>query len=156
MGVSGWVSGWGARAFRRSVRGSRGEVSIGSRRGWAAPTSVNAPKSVARYNAVGLGMSTSLTVAGFQKLIRERYYASDSARGPAGTFLLFMEEVGELATALHDNRPGKSPTPEQRANLSEEFADVIAWLSTLANITGVDLETALKKYTEGGVEGVKD
>lgn len=101
----------------------------------------------------------NLTVEGFQSLIRERYYATDSARGAPGTFLLFMEEVGELATALHDNRTGKTRpiTPEERANLSEEFADVFAWLCTLANIMGVSLAEALKKYTdEGRVEGVKD
>lgn len=98
-----------------------------------------------------------LTVRAFQQLIRDRYYATDSARGPAGTFVLLIEEVGELATALHDNRPGKTPTPDQRANLEEEFADVIAWLATLANIHGVDLEQALAKYTTPGiVEGVKD
>jgi len=68
----------------------------------------------------------------------------------------FMEEVGELATALQDNAAGKSPTPAQRANLDEEFADVLAWLTTLANINGVDLERALRKYTEVGVEGVKE
>src|SRR4051812_43207779 len=105
-------------------------------------------------------MSAALTIAAFQQLIRDRYYATDSARGAAGTFLLFMEEVGELATALHDNRPpatAASPggkkrpiTPEERANLEEEFADVLAWLATLANITGVDLERALAKYTVEG------
>lgn len=67
----------------------------------------------------------------------------------------FMEEVGELATALQNNAPGKNPTAEERANLDEEFADVIAWLTTLANINGVDLTHALKKYTEGRVEGEK-
>lgn len=67
----------------------------------------------------------------------------------------FMEEVGELATALQNNAPGKNPTAEERANLDEEFADVIAWLTTLANINGVDLTHALKKYTEGHVEGEK-
>ncbi len=100
-----------------------------------------------------------LSVSEFQGLIRSRYYATDSARGAAGTFLLFMEEVGELATALHDNRAGRSPGPTdaQRANLEEEFADVLAWLATLANITGVDLTEALSKYTQPGrVEGTKD
>lgn len=103
--------------------------------------------------------SAGVTLASFQGLIRERYYETDSARGAAGTFLLFMEEVGELATALHDNRPGKvmAPTAAQRANLEEEFADVLAWLSTLANITGVDLTRAVEKYTHPGrVEGTKD
>lgn len=115
-----------------------------------------------------------LTFAAFQQLIRDKYFATDNARGAAGTFLLLMEEVGELATALHDNRPPASPTnpmgkkrpvsPEERANLEEEFADVLAWLSTLANITGVDLEHALRKYTDPGwvspkgrvVEGIKE
>lgn len=97
-----------------------------------------------------------LTIAAFQKLIRDRYYPTDSARGTAGTFMWFIEEVGELATALHNNGPGKTPTPSERANLLEEFADVLAWLTTLANVNGVDLEEALRKYTEKGVEGVKD
>jgi NTP pyrophosphatase (non-canonical NTP hydrolase) len=101
-------------------------------------------------------MSQPLTVTGFQKLIRDRYYPTDAARGTPGTFMWFMEEVGELATALQDNAPGKSPTAAQRANLLEEFADVLAWLTTLANINNVDLEAALRKYTEPGVEGVKD
>lgn len=69
----------------------------------------------------------------------------------------FIEEVGELATALHENAPGKTPTPQQRSNLEEEFADVLAWLATLANISGVDLETAARKYTQPRrVQGVKD
>lgn len=100
---------------------------------------------------------SALTIASFQSIIRERYYATDAARGAAGTFLWFMEEVGELATALQESRGGPNHgTPEQRANLEEEFADVLAWLTTLANITGVDLEQALRKYTDaGGVQGVK-
>ena len=98
------------------------------------------------------------TIAGFQDLIRERYFATDSARGAPGTFLYFAEEVGELATALAaHNRPNKPPTPEERANLAEEFADVLAWLATLANIHSVDLASAVSKYAEPGrVEGVKD
>lgn len=97
-----------------------------------------------------------LTFKAFQKLIYDRYYPTDSARGTPGTFMWLMEEVGELATALQNNAPGKSPTPAERANLDEEFADVFAWLSTIANIHGVDLEKALRKYTHQTIEGVKD
>jgi NTP pyrophosphatase (non-canonical NTP hydrolase) len=97
-----------------------------------------------------------LTVAGFQHLIRERYFRTDVARGTPGTFMWFIEEIGELATALQNNAPGKSPTAAEQKNLEEEFADVLAWLVTLANINNVDLESALGKYTEPGVEGVKD
>jgi NTP pyrophosphatase (non-canonical NTP hydrolase) len=97
-----------------------------------------------------------LTFREFQRLIRERYFATDAARGTPGTFMWLIEEVGELATALHENAAGKTPSAAQRANLHEEFADVIAWLTTLANVNGVDLERALEKYTKQGVEGVKD
>ncbi|MFT3685541.1 MAG: MazG nucleotide pyrophosphohydrolase domain-containing protein [Phycisphaerales bacterium] len=96
-----------------------------------------------------------LTVRAFQGLIREKYYTTDAARGTPATFMWFIEEIGELSTALANNAPGKSPTPEERANLDEEFADVIAWLCTLANVNNVDLEKALEKYTVKGVEGVK-
>ena len=95
-----------------------------------------------------------LTFHAFQKLIREQYYKTDAARGTPGTFMWLMEEVGELATALQNNAPGKKPTPEERANLDEEFADVLAWLTTLANINGVDFDKALQKYTKGKIEGV--
>lgn len=98
----------------------------------------------------------NLTVAAFQELIRERYLPTDAARGVPGTFMWFVEEVGELATALQENAPERTPTAAQKVNLAAEFADVLAWLTTLANIAGVDLEAALVKYTdEKKVEGVK-
>jgi len=66
-----------------------------------------------------------------------------------------IEEVGELATSLHECA-AEGATAAQRHNLEEEFADVFAWLTTLANINGVDLERALTKYTdEERVKGVK-
>ena len=75
-----------------------------------------------------------LTLRDFQKLIAERYAATDRARGTPKTFVWFIEEVGELATALNGDDP---------ANLREEFADVLAWLCTLANINQVDLAAAV-------------
>jgi len=92
--------------------------------------------------------SAPLTVAAFQRHVSERYEKADRERGSAGTFLWFIEEVGELATALH----GKD-----RVNLEEEFADVFAWLCTLANINDVDLARAVTaKYLSGaGPEGHK-
>jgi NTP pyrophosphatase (non-canonical NTP hydrolase) len=79
-----------------------------------------------------------LTIADFQKHVSERYETVDRQRGWPKTFAYFIEEVGELATAL---------TGEDRENLEEEFADVIAWLCTLANISDVDLSKAIaKKY----------
>jgi len=100
--------------------------------------------------------SGDLTIKAFQQLIRERYLPTDKARGIPGTFMWFMEEVGELATALQENAPDQNPTNTQRQNLAEEFADVLAWLTTMANIMEIDLQEALAKYTQAGrVEGVK-
>ena len=77
----------------------------------------------------------------FQKLIEAIYYERDSARGLAGTHMWFCEEVGELTRALRR---------DTRDELEGEFADVLAWLSTLASIAGIDLEAAAcKKYAEG-------
>ena len=87
-----------------------------------------------------------MTIKEFQDFIRRRYYPTDSQRGTPGTFLWFVEEVGELASAL---------AGADNANKEEEFADVFAWLCTLANINDVDLEKAIQKYTIRGVEGTK-
>ena len=94
-----------------------------------------------------------MRLAEFQKLIRDRYHATDSARGVPGTFLWFSEEVGELAEAFGRRERGDG----DEENLREEFADVLAWLTTLANICEVDLEAAIReKYlTDGGPKGVK-
>ncbi|MDO8302465.1 MAG: MazG nucleotide pyrophosphohydrolase domain-containing protein [Sedimentisphaerales bacterium] len=82
----------------------------------------------------------------FQKLISQRYEAKDRQRGTPATFLWFIEEVGELATAL-------AGIDQKEKEL--EFADVLAWLCTLANINDIDLEKACEKYTGNDVKGYK-
>jgi NTP pyrophosphatase (non-canonical NTP hydrolase) len=83
----------------------------------------------------------ALTLAQLQEVIRSTYDAKDRRRGVEGTFMWFMEEVGELSAAL---RSGSD------ADRAAEFADVLAWLATLANIVGVDLEAAIQaKYGAG-------
>jgi NTP pyrophosphatase (non-canonical NTP hydrolase) len=77
----------------------------------------------------------------FQDLIETMYSAKDRKRGSAGTFLWFMEEVGELAAAL------ASGTDSDKEG---EFADVLAWLVTIANVEGIDVESAVRrKYGDG-------
>jgi len=87
-----------------------------------------------------------MTIREFQDFIREQYYQRDSERDTPGTFMWFVEEVGELASAL---------AGDDDKNKEEEFADVLAWLCTLANINDVDLATAVEKYTVRGVKGFK-
>ena len=87
-----------------------------------------------------------MNISESQRLISKKYEKRDRQRGIPATFMWFIEEVGELATALASNDP---------KNKEEEFADVFAWLCTLANISDVDLEKACAKYTGNDVKGFK-
>ncbi len=82
----------------------------------------------------------SMTVAQFQRQIEAIYYEKDSSRGIHATFGWFIEEVGELARALRG---------QDGQRLRDEFADVFAWLATLASIAGVELSDAVSKYADG-------
>ena len=77
----------------------------------------------------------------FQDQIERLYFERDNDRGWEKTFAWFIEEVGELARALHRG--------DDRDNLQEEFADVAAWLVTLASIRGIDMGEAAGKYANG-------
>ncbi len=81
-----------------------------------------------------------MDISEFQRLIERTYFERDRKRGLPGTFMWFVEEVGELATALHR---------EDKAGLADEFADVFAWLSTLASLKGINLDDSVKKYAAG-------
>jgi NTP pyrophosphatase (non-canonical NTP hydrolase) len=72
------------------------------------------------------------------------YFAKDQQRGVEGTFMWLMEEVGELASALREGN---------RDNLEGEFADVVAWLATIANVAGVDLTEAVRRKYGSGCPG---
>ena len=88
--------------------------------------------------------SHDISLADFQNLIRQMYLEKDIARGVDGTFMWLMEEVGELAAALRDG------SLEEK---SGEFADVLAWLATIANVAGVDLTDAVRKKYGAGCPG---
>ncbi len=81
-----------------------------------------------------------MTITEFQQRIRDIYFDKDSRRGRDGTFRWLVEEVGELARALRR---------DDRENLEEEFADVYAWLASLATLEGIDLDAACAKYANG-------
>jgi len=87
-----------------------------------------------------------MKISEFQQLIAEKYEKRDRQRGTSDTFMWFIEEIGELATAL---------VSKDADNKQEEFADVLAWLCTLANINDVNLEKACEKYTKNQIDGFK-
>ncbi len=81
-----------------------------------------------------------MTIHAFQAQIAAIYFEKDRRRGLDADFRWFVEEVGELAQALRGDDP---------AHLAAEFADALAWLATLASLTGVSLEEAARKYEAG-------
>jgi NTP pyrophosphatase (non-canonical NTP hydrolase) len=81
-----------------------------------------------------------MDIADLQAAMRATYGARDASRGVDATFRWLTEEVGELARAI---RTG------DRDNLELEFADVAAWLASLADLLDVDLDAALARYAEG-------
>jgi len=79
-----------------------------------------------------------LRISEFQEIMRRLYFHRDSRRGKSRTYHWLMDEVKELEEALRGH---------DKEALENEFADVIAWLASLANVTDVDLEkAALRKY----------
>jgi NTP pyrophosphatase (non-canonical NTP hydrolase) len=88
--------------------------------------------------------TADVSLADFQLKIRQMYFDKDIQRGIDGTFMWLMEEIGELATALRQGT---------QENKEEEFADVIAWLSTIANVAGVDLSYAIQQKYGSGCPG---
>jgi len=87
-----------------------------------------------------------MQISEFQKLISLKYEQRDRQRGTPASFMWFIEEVGELATSLAGN---------DQAEKEGEFADVFAWLCTLANINDIDIEKACSKYLGDQVKGFK-
>jgi NTP pyrophosphatase (non-canonical NTP hydrolase) len=74
----------------------------------------------------------------FQDMMRRIYFHRDSERGAVGTFDWLVEEVEELGEALKE---------KNTKAMENEFADVLAWLASLANVVNVNLEkVAITKY----------
>ena len=81
-----------------------------------------------------------MDIRDFQEMMYRLYFHRDSKRSVKGTYDWFVDEVKELGKALEDH---------DKEALEKEFADVIAWLASLANVVDVDLEkAALNKYDQ--------
>ncbi len=111
----------------------------------------NTPANSGDSNSTG---SSPVSISAFQSLIRDMYFEKDVARGIPATFMWLMEEVGELATALRDFED--QPTPANKSELAAEFADVLAWLTTIANVAGVDLTGAVSEKYGAGCPGCSE
>ncbi len=81
-----------------------------------------------------------MDISEFQRLMRETYGDRDRERGLERTFIWLVEEIGELSRALFRGA---------EADRRVEFADVLAWLASLADQAGVDLSEAAQRYAHG-------
>jgi NTP pyrophosphatase (non-canonical NTP hydrolase) len=74
----------------------------------------------------------------FQEMMRRLHFQRDSNRGVEGTYNWLVDEIDELGEALKGN---------DKDAVEKEFADVLAWLASLANIKRINLEKAtINKY----------
>ena len=69
-----------------------------------------------------------MEIRDLQETMRATYVERDAARGRDATFRWLTED---------------------RDNLLHEFGDVLAWLASLANLEGIDLEDAAARYAHG-------
>lgn len=81
-----------------------------------------------------------MDLAELQDVIERTFGERDRLRGVPATVAWLAEEVGELAQAV------RKGSHDQRVH---EFGDVIAWVATLANQTGVNLTEAVQRYAHG-------
>ena len=79
----------------------------------------------------------------FQQLIRDIYFQKDNQRGLQGTFLWFVEEVGELAEAIGNYK--QHAIESDKDNIAQELADIFAWGTSIANLLDIDIEDAIKR-----------
>jgi len=76
-----------------------------------------------------------------QELIEDIFLEKDAKRSWQDKYIWLVEEVGELSRAIRS---------QDSANIDEEFADVYAWLLSLASTLDIDLdEVLLQKYSKG-------
>lgn len=78
---------------------------------------------------------SKMSISDCQKKLRDIYLEKDSVRGVDASFMYFISEVGELAEAIREGE-----------NVEKEFADCAAWLLSVANLVGIDIEMCMNKY----------
>ena len=76
-----------------------------------------------------------------QEMMRQIYLERDRERGIRGTVLRTFQELAELSDAIMADS-GESA-------ISEEIADVFAWLCSVANLLEIDISKSFyAKYTD--------
>jgi NTP pyrophosphatase (non-canonical NTP hydrolase) len=91
----------------------------------------------------GLGEEVgSMELREIQEQMRRIYFHRDSERGILGTTLWLVAEVGELSNLIVKKG--------DKGAMADEAADVLAWLCSVCNLIGIDLEDAFTEKYRGG------
>lgn len=96
-----------------------------------------------------LSLKPSPTLSDIQQYVRdmerERGFDDETTLGKC---LLLGEEVGELFRAIRKNEGIKTDPNSPRPEISHEMADILIYLSSLANRFGINLEQAFREKEE--------
>ncbi|MEM2122466.1 MAG: MazG nucleotide pyrophosphohydrolase domain-containing protein [Candidatus Bathyarchaeia archaeon] len=84
----------------------------------------------------------SMDLREIQRHMRRVYFHRDSERGILGSMLWLVAEVGELSNLIVKEG--------DRRAMADEAADVLAWLCSVCNLVGIDLEEAFIEKYKGG------
>ena len=101
------------------------------------------PHEMLEWPGATASIASRMTLGELQQLIRDTFGAKDGRRGDCRA-----RSCGSWRKSANWPPRFVAMTPEEAT--ATEFADVLAWLATLANIAGVDLEEAVRaKYGAG-------
>ena len=91
------------------------------------------------------------TMRDFQELVRDIYFENDSQHQVAGVFLWFMTEVCEMSKELRDycGSLERDDIKFSQENLEMEFGDVLVFLMSLMNLTGVNVVNVVERFKDG-------
>ena len=96
-----------------------------------------------------LNLKENPTLLDFQQyvaqLVRERGFEQETV---SETFMLFLEECGEMAKAARKMENMKVDKNSEQFRLEHEVADVFIYLLKICNRFGVDLERSFREKEE--------
>ena len=88
-------------------------------------------------------MDGNITIKYLQNYIKAKDYAPEYRDA---YFVKLIEEVGELARAVHKGLPAGVPSDGDITNtVDEEIYDVIYYALALANVYGIDIESVIPR-----------
>ena len=104
---------------------------------------IASPETSGYHQETGVSMELKTLIARHRKFVEARHWGPfHSPRNLATALSVEASELLEIFQWLGKGEDGSNLTKEERVHLSEEMADVLAYLLRLSDVTGIDLEKA--------------